>query len=506
MTDKHLIQLLESKINEISNKVRKENIWVDVQNRIKGSVVQLFSYKRQFNFLEPYKKTNVGLSSGTGFFIDDEGHLLSNYHVVEQSIQQFIRIPIFGKERISVTIVGVAPERDVALLKVSNDGYERIIKEYKRIPYLKFGNSDKVVRTQRVIAVGFPLGQDKLKITLGVCSGKQRLEVFSYIQIDTAINPGNSGGPAIDSNGNVIGINSKGIMNAENIGYIIPINEVKDLISDLKRHKLIRRPSLGVIFIKPTKMLINYLKNPKSGGLYITKLFKNSILFSNGIKEGDMLYNINGYRVDMYGELNVPWSEDKITIFELLNRYKIGVEIPLIIYRRGEKLKKSFKFIQQLEPIRYIYPEFEPTEIKYLPFGGMILMNLKLNHIYFFNGDNIPLNLLKYSKYENQDKSVIIITKIFPRSEAINSNILKASTIITHLNDIKIKNLKEFIKTLGKSKQDGYVKLRTKDQYFTVLSLKNILINEKKLSKLYNYPQKVFDKSMHGKLNYEILL
>ena len=130
-------------------------------------------------------------------------------------------------------------------MKLTTDAMEKIKKLIPVIPTLKLGESDSIIRTQEVIALGYPLGQDALKSTQGIVSGRQEILGASFIQITAALNPGNSGGPCLDVNGNVIGINTAIIPDAQSIGYIIPMSDVRGVIQDLHKVKLLRSPLLG---------------------------------------------------------------------------------------------------------------------------------------------------------------------------------------------------------------------------------------------------------------------
>ena len=126
----------------------------------------------------------------------------------------------------------------LALLKVTDKGMAIIKQEIKKsIPFLVLGDSDLVNRADEVLAVGYPLGQASLKSTSGVVSGREHIGGKHLIQISSPINPGNSGGPALNLNGEVIGIASSGITSAQNVGYIIPVNELKMIGSDLRKKK-----------------------------------------------------------------------------------------------------------------------------------------------------------------------------------------------------------------------------------------------------------------------------
>ncbi len=463
--------------------------WLDVQKKVKDTVVQIFAHVADFNWLEPYKTPDQGEGVGSGFFVDHNGNIISNYHVVAQASSIEIQIPSFGLERFDVDIVGVAPERDIALLRLTKESKEKIEKKIKRIPYLKLGNSDNVLRSQEVLALGYPLGQTRLKSTLGIVSGREKLGSSGFIQITAPLNQGNSGGPALDTNGHVVGINARGILEAQNVGYIIPINEVKSALEDLHKVKLLRKPVLGCIFAPATPEMAKFLGNPPPGGWYITKIFKDTLMEKAGLKEGDMLYGINGYDVDMYGEIDVPWSEDKASLLEYLNRLTVGDTIELSIYRKGTHKVFSFKFEHKnLPSVRMIYPEFESESTAYEMIGGMVVMQLTLNHV----GMLIPRapDLVRYGKIEAQYDPALIITHVLPNSQAFKTRIfLRPGHILEEVNGESVKTLDEFRRAIVKSKQTGYVTLRTDNNLYAVMSVDKILKDEDMLAARYFFPK-----------------
>lgn len=458
--------------------------WLSVQKKVKDTVVQVFSQASEFNWLEPYKTPDQSEGVGSGFFINDEGDIVTNYHVVAQAGSVQIQVPSFGMERFDVEIVGVSPERDIALLRLTQDSAETIKKTLETIPFLELGDSDEVLRSQEVLALGYPLGQTRLKSTLGIVSGRERLGYFGYIQITAPLNPGNSGGPAINNEGCVIGINNRGILEAQSVGYIIPINEVKSALQDLYKVRLLRKPMLGCIFTVSTPEMVKYLGNPGSGGWYIAKVFENTILKEAGVKEDDMLYEVNGHRLDMYGEINVPWSEDKVSLFELLNRATIGDTINFVIYRKGTRKEFNFKLENKyLPPIRHAYPEFESEATDFEVIGGMVVMQMTLNHIGMLLSRS-P-DLVRFGRPENQYQPAVIVTHVQPNSQAYKARVIRPGEIIEELNGQPIKTLADFRAAALKSKETRYLTVRTVDKLYAVLSLDKILKEEAILSKRF---------------------
>jgi serine protease Do len=484
-------------INKISSKLEAKptaparvisaksgNTWLDVQKQVKDTVVQIFSHVAEFNWLEPYKTPEQSEGAGSGFFINDQGDIISNYHVIAQASSVEIQIPSFGLERFDVEIVGVSPERDIALLKLSKEAVEKIKRKLGKIPWLKLGDSDRILRSQEVLALGYPLGQSRLKSTLGIVSGRERIRSAGYIQITAPLNPGNSGGPAVDTDGEVIGINSAGVLEAQNVGYIIPINEVRSALKDLYKTKLLRKPTLGCIFTAATPEMVDYLGNPYQGGWYIAKVFEGTLLEKVGIKEGDMLYEINGHSVDLYGEIDVPWSEDKASLFEFLNRLTVGDTLNFVIYRKGQRKTFSFKFkATYLPPVRMIYPEFEPEAIDYEIIGGLVVMQLTLNHVGIMLS-RVP-DLVRYGKIEVQHESALVITHVFPNSQTFKARVLRPGELITEINGDKVKTLADFRQAVMKSLDSRYLSVRTEDNLYAIMSLDKILRDENMLSARY---------------------
>ncbi len=460
------------------------NTWLDVQKKVKDTVVQVFAHVSEFNLLEPYKTPEQREGAGSGFFVNDNGDIISNYHVVAQASSVEIQIPSFGLERFDVEIIGVAPERDIALLRVTPEAREKIKAKITKIPFLALGDSDNILRSQEVLAIGYPLGQSRLKSTLGIVSGRERLGNAGFIQITAPLNPGNSGGPALNTAGEVVGINSAGVPGAQNVGYIIPINEVKSALKDLPNVKLLRKPTLGCLFTAATPEMVQYLKNPGDGGWYIAKVFKGTLFESVGIKEDDMLYEINGHRIDMYGDLDVPWSEDKASLFEFLNRLNVGDPLTFTIYRKGERKEFHLKFEPKfLPPIRMIYPEFEAEAIDYEVIGGMVIMPLTINHVLMLK--NAAPDLVRFGKIEQQHEPALIVTNILPNSQAFKARILSPGEIIEQVNGVKVKTLTDFRNAVKESAKTGYITLRTDDNFYAVLSVDKIVREEEMLASRY---------------------
>lgn len=471
----------------IEKVVTSGQLWRPVQDRVRDTVVQLFAQVYSIDMLEPYKTPSQGTSCGSGFFINDQGYVITNAHVVISAKSVWGQVPSLGKRIIDMEVVGISPERDLALLRITEEGRDLITKELGGIPYLPLGDSDLVRRSDDVLALGYPLGQQACKSTTGVISGHEH----HLIQMSAPINPGSSGGPLLNIKGEVVGVNSSGITEAQNVGYAIPINTLKTILNDLYEIKILRKPFLGVRFNNGTESLTKYLGNPLPGGCYIIETVKGSPLAKAGVMRGDMIYEINGHAVDMYGDMSVPWSEDKISIVDYPLRLSIGDTINLTVYRKGQKKEFSVLFgLAELPAIRRIYPGYE--EVDYEAFGGMVVQELNLNHVRMLAEH--ATGLIKYGEIKYQSEPVLIITHVFPDSQLFRGRNVPLGTTLTEVNGIRVKTLKEYREAIKNSATKEYLALsasdnatRAAENIFVVLSMDKIIEEEPKLARDYRY-------------------
>jgi len=480
--------LVDTKTPKIIEKiVGKNNAWRPVQEAVKDTVVQVFSHVAEFDFKQPYKTPRQFTSTGSGFFINDEGDLITNFHVVDQARSIWIQIPSLGKRIIDVNIVGASPDRDIALVRLTQEGKKIVKRELGKIPHLALGNSDLVRRSDEVMALGYPLGQQSLKSTTGVISGREG----NFIQMSAPINPGNSGGPLLNGNGEVVGINTAAVMQAQNVGYIIPINELRVVLPDLYKVRLLRKPFLGVLFTNATESLTEFLKNPKPGGCYVTEVIKNSTLQKAGVQRGDMIYEINGHKIDVYGDMSVVWSEDKISLVDYVSRLSIGQDVNLVVYRNGERKDLTITFSQAERPgVHKVYPGFE--DIDYEVFAGMVVMQLTMNHIKMFA--NIASGLLRFTEMKNQSEKTLIVTHIFPTSQIYRTRTLLPGATLNEVNGIKVSTLEDFRAAISNVNDSKFTLVasdqvsRASDNVFVVLPFDKVLQEEGVLSRDYRYP------------------
>jgi serine protease Do len=467
---------------------QSKNNWRPIQEQVKDTVVQVFAQIAEFDLLQPYRTPQQYPVWGSGFFINDEGYLITNAHVINQARSVWIQIPSLGRHIIDVEVIGLTPDRDLALLRVKPDGLALIQAALGSVPFLTIGNSDEVRRSDEVLALGYPLGQQSLKSTTGVISGREQ----HMIQIDAAINPGSSGGPLLNELGQVVGINSAGITEAQNVGYAIPINDLKIVLPDLYKTKLVRKPFLGILYNNASEALTEYLGNPQPGGCYIVEVVKGSTMFKAGVKPGDMLYEINGHTLDFYGDMTVPWSEDKISIIDYVSRIPAGEQVHVVVYRKGERKEFTIAFdLTELPAIRKVYPGYE--EIDYEVIAGMVVMELTLNHIHIM--EKIVPGLVKFAEMKHQSEPALLITHIFADSQLYRTRTVTPGSTINEINGVTVTTLAELRDALKQTAHDKFLTLkasdnlmRVSDNLLVVLPWEKVLEEEPMLARDYHYP------------------
>ena len=474
--------------NIVERVISSSQLWRPVQEKVSDTVVQLFSHVLQKDLIRPYAPPAQGTATGSAFFINDKGYMVTNAHVVNEAVGIWMQIPSLGKRIFDVEIVGMSPDRDLALVRISDEGLEVIREELGSVPYLPLGDSDLVRRSDDLLALGYPLGQQSLKSTTGVVSGREE----GLIQISAPINPGNSGGPTLNTRGEVIGVNSAAVIEAQNVGYAIPINDLKVILGDLQKVKLLRRPFLGVLFNNANEALTEYLGNPEPGGCYVVEVVPGSPLDKVGVKTGDMIYEINGHSVDMFGEMKLPFSEDKMSIINYVSRLKLGEQLRLTVYRNGNKKEFELAFdLADKAPIHEVYPGFE--ELDWEVFAGMVVMPLLLNHIPLL-AKNAP-GLTKFLETRNQSEPKLIITHIFPNSQLYRSRSLPIGSTINEVNGVPVRTLDEFRRAIRHSEQSQFLTIRASDNVtrksenlLVALPWGKVLQEETKLSADFRYP------------------
>jgi serine protease Do len=252
--------------------------------------------------------------SGSGFFIDKDGYLLTNHHVIEDADR--VEVTLIDSRTLRATVVGSDPETDLALLKVEEPG------EYPAIP---LGDSDTLRVGEWVCAIGNPLRLYDHTVTVGVVSYKGRVlwnpSFDSYIQTDAAINFGNSGGPLLNSRGEVVGINTAVSQQGQGIGFAIPINIAKDILAQLKERGVVSRGYLGVGLDDVDEEYQEQLGLPEARGAVVTRVTADSPADKAGVKRYDVIVAVDGNPIETGADLvraissSAPETPVEITVY-----------------------------------------------------------------------------------------------------------------------------------------------------------------------------------------------
>jgi len=272
--------------------------------------------------------------SGSGFFITDQGYILTNNHVVEGTKE--VNIVLSDGTEQKATIVGTDLYSDIAVLKA--DG---------KVPAVaKLGNSDVLKPGESVIAIGSPLGNFKNTVTVGVVSATGRsidtgngYQVEDLIQTDAAINHGNSGGPLVDLAGEVIGINTLIVRNtgsgdvAEGLGFAIPVSTAQVVAQQIIQKGYFARPYMGISFQPINPDIAAQYNLPAQWGVYVTKVAENSPASKAGLQQGDIITKIGDVALDeTHSYVNILFTfkpGDQITLEVLRDNQNTPVQITL---------------------------------------------------------------------------------------------------------------------------------------------------------------------------------
>ena len=288
-------------------------------------------------------------SLGSGFIIDKDGYILTNYHVIDKA--QDIRVRLWDESEYKAEVIGKDRKTDIALIKITTD---------RTLPVAPLGDSDLLEVGDWVIAIGNPFGLGHT-VTAGIVSAKGRIlgagPYDDFIQTDAAINPGNSGGPLFNINAEVVGINTAIFSTSGGnigIGFAIPINLAKDIIISLKEKGYVERGWLGVTVQKITPEIAKAFGLEEAAGALVADITKGSPAEKGGLKRGDIILEYAGKKVkDMY-ELSRLVASTQVGSTVPVKIYRDGqiMELLITIEKLGEKTFTPEAFIEKLFGMR----------------------------------------------------------------------------------------------------------------------------------------------------------
>ncbi len=298
-----------------------------------------------FNPFGEEESSGGGIATGSGILIDKEGHILTNNHVIEGASKVEVKLGSSDTEH-QAEVVGADPATDVALLKVNAPTSE----EHP----LSLGNSSKISVGDPVVAIGNPFGLDRT-VTAGIVSALQRqiqapngFSISHVIQTDAAINPGNSGGPLINSEGQVIGINSQiqtggsGDGNV-GIGFAVPINTAREVVEQIEKNGKVEHAFIGISGSDITPALAKALKLPVEQGVLVNEVVKGSPADKAGLEAGSTEATIEGAQVNLGGDIITEVNGNKVNsmeeVVDEVNSAHPGDKMELTILRGDNETK-----------------------------------------------------------------------------------------------------------------------------------------------------------------------
>ena len=359
------------------------------------------------DFFEPRKRQYVKNSLGSGVIIDSaHKYILTNHHVIVRASK--IAITLANQQEFDARVVGTDPESDLAVLKIETE---------TELPSITMGRSNDLMIGETVIAIGNPFGLSHT-VTTGVISALNRSVrtesgiYHNFIQIDASINPGNSGGPLLNINGELIGINTAIYSGAEGIGFAIPIDRAKGIVSDLINYGQVHTAWLGITAQDLNENLINYFQLPVKYGALITEILDGSPAKEKGLKRGDVITEIKKNKIKS--------SRD---YYDQLSQHTANEIIHLVFFRNGIKQRIS---------------------IKATPFPPDLALDLAFERLGFRVEE---LNRSLAIKYRLKDKEGLVIVAIKKGSQA-NSIGLVQGDIIRGINDLSVNTKEDFKKAV----------------------------------------------------------
>ena len=324
-------------VSAVVEKVGDSVVRIDASRKVATNVPAMYNdpFFRQFfgSQMPNIPNEQIQRGMGSGFVVSSDGLILTNAHVVEGSDR--VKVTLKNGETYEGEVMGTDSLTDVAVIKI----------EAEELPAVTFADSEELQPGEWAIAIGNPLGLDNT-VTTGIVSATGRTSAqvgvadkrVSFVQTDAAINPGNSGGPLLNARGEVIGINTAIIQNAQGLGFAIPVNAARDIAEELIAKGKVDHPFLGIQMAAITPELKQELKSQKSldvnaaEGILIIDVVPDSPADRAGLQSGDVIQEIEGKEITNANEVQ-----------QAVAKTNVGDELNLGLLRNGKQLDLEVK-------------------------------------------------------------------------------------------------------------------------------------------------------------------
>jgi S1-C subfamily serine protease len=340
------VEITEAAPGETLDSEEQNNI--SVYRRNIPSVVNVTSRAMAFDFFYGMVPQE---GQGSGFVIDKEGHILTNYHVIADARQ--VEVTMHNRKKYKATVVGTDPPHDLAVIQ---------IKAPDLVPSV-LGDSRNLQVGQKVYAIGNPFGLAGT-MTRGIVSSIRPVRepngatIEEAIQTDAAINPGNSGGPLMNWHGEVIGINTmilSSVGQNSGVGFAIPINTAKAVLNDLMTLGRVRRPALGVRTIPISAELAEEIGLPVDYGLLIVQVTPGGSADRAGLRAGTERAYLGNIPIMLGGDLIVAIDGEKIgdeqDLSQMMNNHRAGDTVKITIFRDKKKMDVTVSLAEAREQV-----------------------------------------------------------------------------------------------------------------------------------------------------------
>ena len=302
-----------------------ENVLVSAVEKVSKSVVNIASVRMMHDQLfQVFPVEGVG----SGVIIDSDGHILTNNHVIDDA--ERLKVTLADGRVLRGKVVGSDETTDLAVIRAESDA---------PLPVAALGDSSALKAGQIVMAIGNPFGlTGGPAVTAGIVSSldrsiQTRTGVLELIQTDAAINPGNSGGPLVNTNGDVVAINTANMPYAQGIGFAVPINTAKEILKELVERGKVSRPWIGIASVKVTPSVARYYGLPSAEGALVAGVEPYSPADDAGLRRGDVIEQVDGERIEDPGQIAGAVKKKKVndTVTVAVNRYgrqfQVGVQV-----------------------------------------------------------------------------------------------------------------------------------------------------------------------------------
>jgi len=462
-----------------------------IQSNLLRSVIKIFAVRTEPNLSMPWQMKRQYSTTASGFAISDK-RIVTNAHAI--AFQTSIRVRKHGSaEKFVARVIGVCHQSDLAVLTVEDEAF------WKDVDCLEFGDIPEL--QESITVIGYPTGGDSISVTKGVVS---RVEETYYshgnfrllaIQIDAAINPGNSGGPALSVDMEVVGVCFETLINAENIGYIIPIPVVRHFLEDVERNKGLCSGfcdiGIQIQLMESEHIRLAMGMTQSQTGILVNKVYPLSDAMSV-LEKDDVILSISGSPIGNDGTIAFRDGGERISFrYAILSLFD-GDQVPMQILRKSEIIDVDVKVMKpgMLAAIPANQYDVIPS---YFIFAGMVFQVLTQPFLSQEWGkewqQKAPVRFVEkalYAAKEKADQEVVVVSQIL----AADINVTYQQyvpNIVTHVNNAPIRNLRHLVE-LVEGNNAPFLRLDLESERVIVLDSKLALTQNTEILESHNIP------------------